>query len=209
MPLDNFANLKATIKSRSSRDDISDDDLNDFIAQAEAEFYNNPAEPLRIRAMESRDTLTASTSSRFLALPTDFLEMRSLQIVSDSGNQDISYMAPEQMSIPNESGKPRYFTISTQLEFDKQPDSAYSITILYLKKLTALDDTNTTNSVLSQSPNIYLYGGLWALFESIQEFDVAQYYYQRFINAIQGLNKTDKRGRYGPAPKMRIEGATP
>lgn len=209
MPLDNFANLKATIKSRSSRDDISDDDLNDFIAQAEAEFYNNPAEPLRIRAMEARATASASTSSRFLALPTDFLQMRALHIVADSGNQDISYMAPEQMSVPNESGKPRYFTVTTQLEFDKQPDSAYTVEMQYLKKITGLSDANASNDVLTQSPNVYLYGGLWALFESIQEFDVAQYYYQRFINAVQGLNKTDRRGRYGPAPKMRIEGATP
>lgn len=209
MPLDNYSNLKASIKSRSKRNDVTDADLNDYIVQAEAEFYNNPINPLRIRGMEARATASASTSSRFLELPDDFLQMRALHIVADNGNQDIVFMAPEQMAVPNESGRPRYFTVTTQLEFDKQPDSTYTIEMQYLKKITALDDTNTTNTILADAPNIYLYGGLWALFEDYQEFDVAQYYYNRFVGAIAGLNRTDKNGRYGPAPKMRIEGATP
>lgn len=209
MPLDNYSNLKASIKARSKRNDVTDADLNDYIVQAEAEFYNNEIAPIRIRAMEARARADADTASRFLELPDDFLNMRALHIVADNGNQDITFMTPELLSVKNETGRPRFFTVTTQLEFDKTPDSAYTVEMQYLKKITALDDTNTTNDILTQAPNIYLYGGLWALFEDYQEFDVAQYYYNRFIGAIQGLNKTDKRGRYGPAPKMRIEGATP
>jgi hypothetical protein len=209
MALDSFSNIKAAIKARSKRNDVTDSDLNDYIAQCEAEFYNNSAEPIRIRAMEARATASTSTSSRFLELPVNFLQMRALHIVADSGNKDVTFMAPEQMSVPNVSGIPRYFTVTSQIELDKPSDSVYTIEMQYLRKITGLDDTNTTNEILTQAPNIYLYGGLWALFEDYQEFDVAQYYYQRFIGAIRGLNRTDKNGRYGPAPKMRIEGATP
>jgi hypothetical protein len=41
------------------------------------------------------------------------------------------------------------------------------------------------------------------------EMDLAEYYYGKFVNSIKGLNRQTKRGKYGPAPKIRIEGATP
>lgn len=209
MPLDTYANLKASIKQRSARNDVDDNDLSDYITQAESEFYNNEIAPLRVRAMEARATASASTSSRFLALPDDFLQMRRLSVVRDNGNQDITFMAPEQLSVLNESGIPRYFSVTTQLEFDKTPDSEYTIEMAYIKKIAALSDANPTNDILTNAPNIYVFGALWALFQEKQEFDSAEYYYGKFVNSIGGYNKTDKRGRYGPAPKIRIEGSTP
>ena len=209
MPLNNFANLKASIKRRSKRNDVSDADLNDYIQQAESEFYNNVSAPLRIRGMEARATSSADTASRFLALPDDFLNMRSLHIVTSSGNQDVTFMAPEQLAVPGTTGRPRYFTVTTQLEFDVVPDDTYTVEMQYLRKISALSDANPTNIILTEAPNIYLFGALKNLFEDHMEMDVSGFFEQRFIGAIQGLNKTDKRGRYGPAPKMRIEGATP
>lgn len=209
MPLDTYANLKATIKRRSHRDDVDDNDLEDYIVQAESEFYNHSLTPIRVRDMEARATATASTSSRFLELPEDFLQMRSLHIVTSGGNQDIVYMAPEQLSVPGSSGRPRYFTVTTQLEFDVIPDSAYTIEMQYVKKITALSDTDPTNAILNNAPNIYLFGALWALFQDKMEMDLAEYWYGKFSTSLAGYNKTDKRGRYGPAPKIRIEGATP
>lgn len=209
MAFNNFSNLKADIQRRSKRNDVSDADVEGYIQQAEAEMYNNEHAPLRIRAMESRQRASASTSSRFLALPDDFLEMRALHIVADSGNADVKYMAPELMYVSGASGKPQFFTVTSQIEFDKTPDSAYVVEMSLLTKLTALSTSNTTNSVLTQSPNIYLFGALWALFNDVQEYDISQMYYERFIGAIKGINKTDKRGRHGPSPKMRIQGYIP
>lgn len=209
MPLDNYSNLKASIKQRSSRNDVDDNDLGDYITQAETEFYNNEVAPLRVRAMEARATALTDTASRFLELPEDFLQMRRFSIVRDAGNQDITYMAPEQLQVKNVTGLPRFFTVTTQLEFDKTPDAEYTAEMAYLKKITALSDQNPTNSILTDAPNIYVFGALWALFQEKQEFDTAEYYYGKFVNSIGGYNKTDKRGRYGPAPKIRIEGATP
>lgn len=208
MALDNFSNLKATVKRRSKRNDVSDDDLNDYIIQCEAEFYNNAIAPLRLRSMEARATASVSTSSRFLELPDLFLQMRRLKAndpYSGGYDTDIRYMAPEQIPICGLSTLPTYFTVTTQLEFDSTPDQAYTIEMQYVKKLTALDDTNTTNDVLTNHPNIYLYGALWALFTDYQEGDLSSYYYNLFIQAIQGANNTDQAGRYGTAPAVRSE----
>jgi len=212
MPLDNFSNLKASIKRRSKRNDISEDDLADYINQCESEFYNNPSAPLRVRAMEARATASASTSSRFLELPDLFLQMRRLKLndpYGGGGDTDISYYSPEQMPLSGLVTIPRFFTVTTQLEFDSVPDQAYTVEMQYVNKLAGLSDSNTTNTILSDYPNIYLFGSLWALFQDFMEQDVAEYYYSKFIQAIQGANATDQAGRYGPAPRIRKEGYTP
>jgi hypothetical protein len=212
MPFDTYANLKASILARSKRNDVSSDMLADYINQAEAEFYNNAQAPLRIRAMEARATATVSTSSRFLALPDLFLQMRRLKLndpFSGSRDTDIEYLAPEQMPLNNLVQYPHYFTVTTQLEFDSTPDAAYTAEMQYIKKLIPLSDSNTTNTILSDHPNIYLFGGLWALFLDMQEGDVSEFFYNKFISAIEGANRTDQAGRYGPAPIIRAEGYHP
>lgn len=212
MALSNFSNLKASIKARSKRNDITQDQLADYIAQAESEFYFNAVAPLRIRAMEARATATASTSSRFLALPDSFLQMRRLKLnqpFSGGSDTDVRFLTPEQMPLRNLTDIPVFFTVTSQIEFDSTPDQAYTVEMQYIKKLTALDDTNTTNSILTNHPNIYLFGALWALFQDYMENDLAEYYYNKFITSIQGANMADDAGRYGPAPIIRKEGYTP
>lgn len=209
MPINNFANLVADIKRRSKRDDVSDSDVESYIQQAESYMYQNEVAPLRVRAMESRQTASCSTDSRFLELPANFLDMRALHLVLDSGNQDVRFMPPELMSVNGTSGKPKFFTVTTQIEFDRVPDSTYTIEMSLFKKVTALSSGNTTNTVLTDAPNIYLFGTLWALFMDQREFDISAQYQTLFINAIRGYNASDRKGRYGPSPRIRYEGAIP
>lgn len=209
MSLSNYKELIASVKRRCKRNDVKDSDIKDYIKQAEAEFYNNEFAPIRIRDMEARATATLSTSSRFVPLPFNFLQMRALHIVTSSGNIDLKYKTPEQIHVPSQTGMPRFFSVTTQIELDLVPDSAYTVEIQYLQKVPNLSDSVSTNAILTLSPNIYIYGALWALNEEFQEFEVAQYYHTKFINAINGLNNTDKKGRYGPSPTVRIEGYIP
>ena len=212
MPLDNYANLKASIKSRSKRNDVSDADLTDYIQQAEATFYNSSTVALRIRAMEARATAPADITSRFLALPDDFLQMRRLKLndpFSGGVDTDIEYLTPEQMPLSNLVQIPTYFTVTTQLEFNSTPDQAYTVEMQYIKKIAALSTAAPTNTILTDHPNIYLFGALWALFQDAMEGDVAEYFKDQFHQAIAGANTTDQAGRYGPAPFIRMEGYAP
>ena len=173
MALDTYSNLKASIIKWSHREDVSPI-IDDFINIAESEMYGNSVDPIKLRAMEARATAEADTSSRFLALPDRFLGMRRLSTVNASGNTDIVYMAPEQLQVPGVSGQPRFFTVTTQLEFDKTPDTAYTVEMAYLAKFLPLDETNNTNLILTDFPNIYLYGSLWALFQYAADEEKAE-----------------------------------
>ena len=78
----------------------------------------------------------------------------------------------------------------------------------YLKKETALSDTNTTNEILTHVPNIYLYGALWAMLTWSHK-DEAGAMFTNFIGSIAGANKRDNKGRYGAAPRIRMEKRIP
>lgn len=202
MALDNYDNLKSAVIKWSKRDDVTAF-IDDFIDLCEAEMYKT----LRIRDMQSRQT--ASTNGRYLELPDNFIEMRRLRVISGSQSYEMQSCVPESMRIVSGSGIPQFYTVSTQLEFDRAPDSTYTIEMQLWKSLTALDDTNTTNQVLTRFPDIYLFGSLWALHDWGMEPDLSNYYYQKFQNAIKQANDMDAKGRIGPTPQMRIDGPTP
>ncbi len=204
MALNNYANLKAAIETWSHRTDISDV-IDDFIDLAE----NKIDHELELLSNEQRATATTATTDRFLALPTSYLEMRRLTIVSGLKNYEIAFQAPEQMSVMNASGRPKYFTVTSQIEFDRVPDSAYTVEMSYYVRLTPLDDTNTTNDVLTNHPNLYLYGALTELFKWAQDQDSAILYEGLFDKEMMKANKQEKRGRYGPGLAMKYEGSTP
>ena len=209
MALDNYANLKSTIIRADGSNDIVDV-LDDAIDICEAKIYSNPEAVLLTRDMETRSTATLSTTDRFLALPDNYVKMRGLRLLLSSGNQDIRYSTPESLEVVAGAGKPRNFTVTSQIEFDRIADSAYTVEISFYEKPTALSDSNTTNVVLTNYPDIYLSGCLWAVNNFFNdEPDVAANHYASFIGAIKGANKQDRKGRFGPAPRMRVEGSTP
>ncbi|MBL4753777.1 MAG: hypothetical protein JKY52_09330 [Flavobacteriales bacterium] len=207
MALDTFANLKTQIIDFSHRGDISNR-IDDFIVLAEEAMYANPDFPLQLRQMETRAEATTGPT-RFLALPDGFITMRRLKLNIGGGSCDVQYMAPDQMAIQSASGQPRFFTVTSQLEFDRVPDSTYTVDMQYSAIPTPLSAANPTNIVLTNHPSAYLYGALTALFGWANDTENEANYQRKFFGIIQGINKRYKQGRYGPAPKMRIEGATP
>ena len=202
MALDTVQNLRAAVKRQSHRNDIDDAQVNDFIDQAESEIYANEFDILRVREMDTRSTATTSTTVRFLELPDNFLEMRRLSILLGSGDTpDVTFRAPNQI-IVKPSGRPKFFTVTSQLEFDRIPDTAYDVEMQYYQSAEPLTDLAPTNFVLTTYPNIYLYGTLWALFLWTMDEQRATYYRNLFLGAIRGANKGTKKGAYGPTPQM-------
>jgi hypothetical protein len=208
MSLDTYANLKQEIIEWSHRGDI-DGKVDTFIDIAETEMFSNPEQVLKIRAMEQDTTDAASTSSRLLALPTDYQSFRGLKLVFSDVTYYPVFKTPEQMVRIDTTGRPLFFTITDQIEFDRVPDQAYTVEFQYYAVPTALSTSNTTNSVLTNHPQIYLFGALWACFEYATDDIQANKWYVRFMAAIVGANKKDKEGRYGPNPAMTVEGSTP
>ncbi len=156
-------------------------------------------------------TTTATTAHSIVSDTTSELKYFRMREIDAERSDPLRFRTPEQLNIRNASdvGMPSFFTITDQIEFDRISDQVYPGELQYYADFTALSSSNTTNTVLTNNPNIYLFGSLWALRMHTEQPDSAARYYQMFINAIKGANLKDKMGRYGPAPVMRVEGSTP
>lgn len=158
MSLDTYANLKLEIADWLDRDDLTSN-IDTFIDLAESHHKLR----LRVREMIKRATATLDTTTRYLALPTGYRHMRILRLMTTPVTR-VQFVNEDEMTrqINTSSGKPRWYTIHEEIEFDRVPDSAYSAEMIYYADVTALSDANTTNDILTNYPGLYLYGSLIA-----------------------------------------------
>lgn len=204
MAIDSYANLKQAVERFTHRTDLADV-LDNFIELAE----NDLDKRLRLRNNELRATATMSTTDRFLALPDGFLKMRRLSLINGSLNYEIKYESPEAMQLQNAAGRPRSYTVTSQLEFDRVADSAYTLEMSYYRRITPLSTSNTSNDVLTDYPDLYLYGCLIHYAVWAADAEALQIYTSKFEAALLLANKQERDGRFGVAPRIQKEGSTP
>lgn len=223
MALNNYANLKASIIDWSKRNDLSAALIDDFVDIAESEMYRDEIDSrgsvvskgLLLRDMQYRANPTTAPTTRFLALPTTddngdtirFLKMRKLKVTSGGVDYEVRYRNPESMNVKSGTNIPKYFTITSQIEFDRIPSG--TIEMSYYGTIRDLDTTNTTNTILTDHPDIYLHGALWACFKWARNWEEANFHYREFRNAITGANMRDRRSLLGSAPASNRESSTP
>jgi len=201
MALDTYDGLLVEIVDWSHRDDLGPK-IPDFIQLAENAMYANPVEVLAVRSMEI--VSTTLTTGQYLALPDNYESSRSVRLVVSGG--EITFQAPEQMYKNPATGKPNFFTIvGNEIQFDRVPDSEYTIEVQYYRKATPLTAANQTNEILTKYPSLYLFGALAQIYGYAQDTEQEQAYSLKFIREVKGANKADKKGRYGPAPSLSLD----
>lgn len=159
MAITTYAELKTAAANWLHRDDLTTY-IPDFIAICEATLYRE----IRIRAMEV--ALSSAISSGVVAVPSDYIDLKSAY-VDGSPSKVLERTSPEVVyaKYPTRSaeGKPSVIAREgTNFIFGPYPDSAYTIKGIYYKRLAALSDANTTNWVLTNAPDVLLYGSLLA-----------------------------------------------
>lgn len=204
MALQDFNGLKNSIQEHSAREDVSEK-LEDAIYLAEKRME---ASRLRIRENENRATTTLKKDDRFCPLPLGFISMRSLRVYSGGRPHDLYYVTDEAMKI-KEPGMPVYYTIGGVIELDRIPDANYQLEMKYYKEIPYLSKDNPTNAILQKYPDLYLFGGLAAIYRAVRDEHTAMYYDQLFMESIAQANKRERSGRFGTAPAMRTERVTP
>lgn len=203
MSLDTFANLKTAIADHLGRSDLTSY-IPDFITLAEARHKRE----IRIREMVTRSAITVN--ARQISLPTGFLEAKTFRLLTSP----VTVLKPTNFDYMNQvrdetSGKPSYFVISNEIEFDKTPDSSYSGEIVYYKAFTALSDGATSNSLLTRAPDAYLYGALVASAPFLLDDARIQVWNNLYNLAVEGLAHANRQeGHVGPMIS-RPHGATP
>ena len=197
MSISTYAELQTAIGNWLDRSDLTSR-IPEFISIAESHI----AQDVRIRDMVKR--VTSSTSSQYTDLPTDLLEIDNIQINS-TDKLVLDYLTPEQIDerkMGSSTGTPKVYTIiGTQFQLAPAPDTTYTVEIAYYAKYAAFSADADTNNLLSNHPEIYLYGALMAAEPFLGIDQRVQTWAAMYQKAVNGVNEADQRGQ---VPKTGI-----
>ena len=207
MAISTYTELKASIANWLNRSDLTSEIADDFIKLVEADLNAK----LRIRQMEQIETITIDSETE--TVPTGFIAVRSLYILSNGTKYHLNYISPASLiSIKggSTSGLPRTYTIESdngteQFRFAPAPDSSYTGYIQYYKAFTALSSANASNYILASHPAIYLYGTLFHAANFIGGIDQgqSQSWLGMYQTALERLEDNDQNDSFGGSPVIQ------
>lgn len=201
MALSNYTELQSSVANWLNRSDLTTEITGDFIVLTEKDFNSK----LRIRKMVESDS-SFLINAETVALPSGFLQVRDLFILSGGTKYALRYMTPPQMDEirgSSSTGMPSVYTIlGDKFRFASKPDSTYTATINFYKTFDPLSDSNTSNYILTNHPQIYLYGSLYhaAQFLGGVEPQKVQAWQQNYVTALERVERNDREDQYSGSP---------
>lgn len=191
MSIANYTELVAALDGQTGylhRTDLTAK-IPDFIKICESKLNRK----LKLLLQETETTLTATIGSRLMAVPTRFGTPIALWLTTYDPRDELIYRTPDQLPVTTDNGGSDYYTVDGAYIATENPaDQAYIYTLRYWTKFDIA--TTTTNTVLTNYPDIYIYGTLLASIPWTQDgtqFDLWNGLYEQGIReAIQDTNAT-------------------
>lgn len=176
-----------------------------FVALAEAEIRRR----VRVRAMEVTDD-AFSQSAQSTALPTGFIDMRSVSL-NETNQRKLDYLTPDMLRssrVWDSSGGPHAYTIEGDNLVVAPFESAVTLVLVYFKAFDALSAGSDTNWLLNNAYDVYLYLTLKHAAIAWLDPEAAAGYAAVADQAINNVNKEHRWSRIGN-PIRRVGGFTP
>lgn len=200
MSLDKYSDVVTEIKNWSFRNDITDEQIGQFIHLV-GTFAN---QLLRVPPMEHTEILTVHDGNR-VDIPFDFLELRALTAPWNSTfGRPLEYVSWDQFVTHNNetfgsdadtmyfSRQGPYWFVSADLGEDA------TLTCHYYRSMPDISPTEQTNWLIDMSPAAYLFGGLHFLYLFVMDNERSDYWLSKFQSEIQRIqllsDKTEHSG---------------
>ena len=198
MALTNYTELQASVADFLNRGDLTSV-IPDFITMTESEFNRL----LRVSNMSVRTR--APLDTQYLKLPDGFIGMRNIDLLTDPVTP-LSYKNLQNLDIHranDATGKPLYYSIlQNNIEFAPVPDGAYTLEIVYYQKVPPLS-ANTTNWLLDNHPDAYLYGALMHSAPYLQADERVGLWAAKYNQIIQQITSSDEKAKFsGSTPSV-------
>jgi hypothetical protein len=203
MAIATYTELKTSIASWLNRDDLTSV-IPDFISLAEAGINRD------LRHYKMIERADATLDSRYVQMPTDWMETVRFSITSgDTYRLELvsrDDMLEYRQKTANASGRPRFYAnIGDTIEVFPTPDADYTMQLQYYAKTPALSDSNASNWLLLDAPDVYLYGTLIQSAPYLQDDARTQTWAALYAAALQSLQKASDDTRFaGSGLRMRV-----
>ena len=197
MALTTFDELKSSVADFLDRDDLTSV-IPDFITLAETQMNRE----IRHYRMEKR--ATANLDTQYTALPNDFLQPIRF-VITGSSVTTLEQASPLEISKLREAnndttGTPETYSIlDSSIEVFPKPDATYNLELLYYEKIDALNTGNTSNWLLTNYPDAYLYGALIHTAPYLAEDNRIQTWAALYQKAISDINSESERSKTAAA----------
>ena len=166
---------------------VSDAPAADFILLAEAQFMRDR----RARKLHTIDLDTVANNSQ-VTLPTDFQGLHAWYY-DETPFGAVSLVTPDQLSdlhrVYKANGRPKYVTLEdTVANLVPTPDLNYSMKMQYWQVITKLSDSNTTNWISINHPDIYMFGALMQSPAFLKQDERLPMWTERYEAAMEELS---------------------
>lgn len=211
MPVTTYDELKTEIQNWLADDDVADF-TDSFIATCEANMRRN----LRVEELIVRDTsISVAADTREITLSStltdSFEDMKFIRIRRPTGEESVYFpnliqLGLEQLTEESmeTAFRPEYFNITGGvLEFERPTDRAYDMDFFYYKKFDALSDSNASNEVLANYPDIYLWGSLVTASPFITNDERIATWANFYNNAMADIRKSNAKRNIAGAQRAR------
>lgn len=205
MALSTYSELKTSIANWLIRDDLTSV-IPDFITLAEAAHRRD------VRHWDMENRATTTLSQRYLERPSGWLETIRVTL-QDNGTKALNLISRQDMAEMREgasdaTGTPRFFChVENSYEFYPTPDGSYTIQLHYYEQPTPLSDSSPSNWLLTDHPDVYLYGALLHAGPYLVEDERVGVWAQLYSAALSRLNASNDSSIYsGSGLQLKVRG---
>jgi len=195
MSISNYTELQAAIANWMTRGDLTSR-IPEFISLCEAKLNR------KLRLSQQRIVQTTpfvSANNRRVSLPSDCLELLDIQVklasADDSTYISPIYATPDMLNKKRLSsgGTPTHYTRHSQIEFNSDVANEHTVRLLYVKKWDIA--TNSTNWLLTNFPDAYLYGAMMAAMPYVKNDRRFPLWKSQHNEVMSELSILDERSR--------------
>tara|TARA_R110000744_G_scaffold188846_1_gene308095 strand:+ start:1985 stop:2605 length:621 start_codon:yes stop_codon:yes gene_type:complete len=195
MAISTYAELQDAVAVWLNRPDV-DQSVGTLISLTEADINR------RLRHYKMTKRSVAEVDSQFSATPSDYLQTIRFSITSGSTNAlDVisqNELLDRKSLSANTAGTPKFYAFTgEQFEFYPVPDDTYNAELVYYAEIEALSDQNTSNWLLSDAPDVYLYGTLAQSAPFLGDDARLSVWNSLYEKALSGLNNASDAARFG------------
>lgn len=200
MDLTTYSGLKQGVADFLDRDDLSEK-IPGFIRLGEATINR------RVRRRKVRATV--SVTSGAYTLPSTVGELVSATPDYGTASLNKPLLLSSKQQIDDERARVggvtgyirRVARVGSELLFAPEPSATVDVELVYYEKLVPLSGSVSTNALLTESPDVYLYGALLAAAEFLDHDERVPLWQSAFDRAISEINTQRQREEFGGGPQ--------